>query len=411
MLITASILLHLLALPLQPAVYTYVASLDSESVLLAWGTTEEDHNSIGRDSRPLGKAEVRIDGRSIREQSRNWVHVTGLRPDQAYPYQILLDGKTVADSRLRTHPRRSDRLAFLVVGDYGKGNERQRQLARAMTQVVEERRNSGYPVRLVITTGDNIYGKHLGVVVRKSGNRDSHWQPKFFEPYRELLRHIPFYPSPGNHDGDDTENKGDFPVYADNFFLPPLPAWEGSTANYYGITVAGLADFFSLDSTKNTMPSGGKAFSRNGPQHRWLLQSLKASKAPWKIVYYHNPTHNAGPKYSPVTRMSYLEPDLADAGVQVVFNGHEHNFQASEASETSGILFVVSGAGGSLRKGGIQKRLRQEGIAAWAAVGHFLLVEIDGEEMRIQAIGVDGRPVRYRLRDGSFSDAAVVVRR
>ena len=50
-------------------------------------------------------------------------------------------------------------------------------------------------------------------------------------------------------------------------------------------------------------------------------------------------------------------------------------------------------------------------IAAWARVGHFLLVEIEADEMRIQAIGIDGQAVRYRLRDGSVSDAPVVVRR
>ena len=407
MLPTVILFLQLLPLP----VYSCVAALDSESVLLAWGTTRDDHNSIGRGSRPLGKAEVRIDGRSISEQSRNWIHVTGLQPDQVYPYQILLDGTTVADSWLRTHPRQSERLAFLVFGDYGKGNERQLQVARAMTQVFEEKRQSGNPIRLAITTGDNIYGKQLGFTVRNSGNSDSHWQGKFFEPYRELLRHIPFYPSPGNHDGDDTEKKGDFAVYVDNFFLPPLPAWEGSTANYYGFSLAGLADFFSLDSTKNKMPSGGKAFTQNGPQHRWTLERLEASKAPWKIVYFHNAAYTAGPKYNPVKRLRYLEPALAQAGVQVVFNGHEHNFQVSEPSETGGIQFIVSGAAGALRVGNIQKRLGQKGIAAWAAVGHFLLVEIEGDEMRIQAIGVDGRAVRYRLRDGSVSDAAVVVRR
>ena len=89
-------------------------------MLIAWGTTQggAGQNTIGRDSTPLGKAQVRIADQTLAAE-HNWIEVKGLRPDTSYPYEVDLDGRRIGGSVVRTWPARATRLTFFVIGDYG----------------------------------------------------------------------------------------------------------------------------------------------------------------------------------------------------------------------------------------------------------------------------------------------------
>lgn len=363
-------------------------------MLLAWGTTEGSGNTIGRESISHGKAEVRIDGRTLTESARNWISVDGLSPDREYEYSVAVNGRKVGDGTVRTLPNRSDRLAFAVIGDYGTGKREQFELGGAMAKVVRERAKTGNPVRFVLTTGDNIYAyRWLGFIPTQSGDRDRHWRSKFFEPYSEVLRHVPFYPVLGNHDGDESESRGDLAIYLDNFFFPaPRPS------RYYSFSVAGLADFFALDSTSITTTDRQPIYAPDAGQSKWLERSLAESKTPWKIAYFHHPPFNAGPGHdASYDRLRHWVELLGKHGVQIAFNGHEHNFQWAERNEKSaGVQFVISGAGGSLRSGDVSRRLEAANIAAWAPQRNFLLVEIEGRSMKVHVLGRGDVEVRDR---------------
>jgi hypothetical protein len=243
--------------------------------------------------------------------------------------------------------------------------------------------------RFVITTGDNIYADlNFGLKATNSGDNDHDWESKFFEPYGGILSEIPFYPSPGNHDGNGSENRGDLPVYLDNFFFP-----QNRPARWYTFHFADLAQFFSLDSTTNTLSGRAKpVFLASGEQFNWFRPALAASKAPWKIPYFHHPPFNAGPYHgASLQDLKAFCDAFAASGVAVVFSGHEHNFQFSERNgATAGIQYVISGAGGELRSGDVRSKMAKAHIAGWAAERHFLSVEIEGNEMRITPIGAKG---------------------
>jgi len=94
--------------------------------------------------------------------------------------------------------------------------------------------------------------------------------------------------------------------------------------------------------------------------------------------------------------------------VQVAFNGHEHNFQWVERNpQTRGVRYVISGAGGSLRKADVSRRLAAANVAAWAAANHFLLVEIEDRVMKIDVRG--SRPVPVRDRQGNVVPMPLLV--
>ena len=108
----------------------------------------------------------------------------------------------------------------------------------------------------------------------------------------------------------------------------------------------------------------------------WLINDLDSSSQPWKIVVFHQPAFSSGDATVRNSQMRAAAKFLEDHGVNVVFNGHEHNYQrtypirALNAAATpvtpgsplvsidtsfdgvnqtvpDGVLYVVEGAGGN----------------------------------------------------------------
>ncbi|HWR51326.1 MAG TPA: metallophosphoesterase, partial [Bryobacteraceae bacterium] len=318
------------------------------------------------------------------EPFRNWVLFEGLDEDREYPYTLSIDGAKVAEGSLRTWQRSAEKVAFIVIGDFGNASSGQYRIAGAMAKLVKERASGDNPIRFVLTTGDNIYGDIGWRFWRRvsTGDDDSEWAPKFYEPYQQVLRSVPFYPTLGNHDGNMSEEQGDLAAYLDNFFFPP----RGGPARWYSFNYGGLADFFGLDTTSLTEEGPPKpAFTAGGKQDQWLKGEMGRSQAPWKIPYFHNPPFSAGPRHTASAQeLAHWLPLFQKSGVRVAFSGHEHNFQFSEVSkETGGIRYVISGAGGELRNGNVLGAMASSHIEGWSPQRHFLLVTIERGLMEI----------------------------
>jgi tartrate-resistant acid phosphatase type 5 len=407
---TARILLLALVCPAAFCQFhTYVGQLSNDRVLLAWGTTQGPGNTIGRDSKSLGPAVVRVGDRTAEVKDHNWKEVDGLEPDTVYPYEVSVNGTRIGQGSFRTWAKKASRLVFFVVGDFGTGDSAQRRIADAMWEEFEKRSATPDPVRFVLTVGDNIYGSGpFGLRLRYTGDRDPDWEPKFFGPYARLLARIPFYPTLGNHDGNATESRGDLAAYLDNFFFP-----GGKAARYYSFSYGdGLAEFFGLDTTDNTdKGSPAPAWLADSAQFRWMRKAIPDSKATWKVPYFHHPLFTAGPEHGPaLPALQHFLDVFASSGVKVIFSGHEHNFQVSEASEaTRGIRQIVSGSGGELRSGNVLHQMRRAHIAGWAAAHQFLVVEIDGSTMRVTPVGAG--PIQVLRPDRTRMPMPVVIER
>jgi hypothetical protein len=59
----------------------------------------------------------------------------------------------------------------------------------------------------------------------------------------------------------------------------------------------------------------------------WLINDLDASGQQWKIVVYHHPAFSSGDATQRNYQMRWVSKLLEDHGVNMVFNGHEHNYQ------------------------------------------------------------------------------------
>lgn len=393
------------AVALAQQSYTYVGQLGPRSALIAWGNTKGP-NTIGRSSASLGPAIVSIGGRQI-SADRNWALAEGLEPDHEYPYEVSVNGKPFGSGKIRTYPEHATKLCFFVIGDFGTGTAFQNRVAGAMWQEYQRRQSQGEPVRFVLTVGDNIYANlNVGMRAFQSGDDDAHWEPKFFHPYEKLIREVPFYPSLGNHDGNGSENRDDLDVYLDNFFFP-----GNRPARWYTFQFADLAQFFALDSTNNSEKGPPrKAYLPNGEQFQWFRKAIAESSAPWKIPYWHHPLFTAGPYHgASLNELKHFAGVFQRSGVKVVFSGHEHNFQFSEQGPaTGGIRYVLSGAGGQLREGDVRNHMAAAHIEGWAAERHFLVVEIEGKEMRITPISDE--PVKPKGKNGAELTMPLIIR-
>jgi hypothetical protein len=258
-----------------------------------------------------------------------------------------------------TLPNSPNSVKFAVIGDSGRGNQAQRDVAAQMVRFHE-----GFAFPFVIMLGDNLY---------EGPASPEDYRLKFEEPYAPLLAEgVQFFAALGNHDDPKEVNYERFNMRGHRYyrFAPP------------GNLVARLTtpvQFFALDSTY-----------LDSEQLAWLDAELAASPADWKIVFLHHPIYTSGRyRASAFVNRQTLESIFTRRHVSVVFSGHEHIYQRSTLQ--NGIQYFVSGGAGSLRPG--------DGTAApyiartYSANYHFMLVEIEGDVLHFQAISRTGATI------------------
>ena len=80
----------------------------------------------------------------------------------------------------------------------------------------------------------------------------------------------------------------------------------------------------------------------------WVINDLDSSKQLWKIVVYHQPAFTSGDATIVNNQMRAVAKLLEDHGVNVVFNGHDHNYQRTlplrATSRTAGPVSTTAGS-------------------------------------------------------------------
>ena len=264
-------------------------------------------DSIGSQSKPYGPAEVEVrdDSGAIvataMTNDANHVAISGLQPDTRYSYTVkvkhevwgsgtrwdwepsiqgLAQGDGVYRNEFRTFQDPLTPLGgpftFAVIGDFGTGirkpstaTRRQREVGLALQKAIDTEN-----VRLILTTGDNIYAASRFLLWTKdSGDEDDDWFFTFFQPYRYAINRVPVYPSIGNHDTRETEETDDRGQVMDNFYLAERLATEEAAGRasvgpglFYRFRVASDVEFVCIDTSKEHFFKRGRLFEY--PKHR-----------------------------------------------------------------------------------------------------------------------------------------------
>jgi calcineurin-like phosphoesterase family protein len=272
----------------------------------------------------------------------------------------VLAAATVADAQELKLPNKDGSVKFAVLGDWGTGAKQQYEVGEQMAAF-----HTRFPFTFVITTGDNIYGT----------DRPEDFRVKFELPYKTILgKGVKFQAVLGNHDNPTQRFYQPFNMGGQRFYT-----FRGSSGGVAKLTEGGVR-FFMLDS--NYMDKA---------ELDWLAKELGASGSDWKIAVFHHPLYSSGGRHgSSLDLRAILEPVLVQGGVNVVFNGHDHVYERVKPQK--GIHHFVSGSGGSLRKGDLD---RSTGLtdSGYDSDFTFMLIEIEGDNLHFQSIDRLGKTV------------------
>ena len=255
----------------------------------------------------------------------------------------------------------SDTVRFAAIGDFGTGQAEQLAVAETMCDRREEN-----PFTHVVTTGDNIYPE--GEV--------EDFDDAFFAPYECLFEAgVEFHAVLGNHD-DDTQ-QGEAQISEPRFGMPARDyTWR-----------LGPVAFVMFDSQEVERELDEEEEFEEGSSYQWVLDAIEdAQDARWTVAVFHQPVYSAGDLHGsePGFDEALGEP-FARAGVDLVLNGHDHNYQRGEHD---GVTYVVTGGGGAELYRCELPLIEQ--IDVCLEERHFVEVEASPDEMTITSISQEG---------------------
>lgn len=265
----------------------------------------------------------------------------------------------------------SGALRFGVLSDASFGDE-------ATIALVEEM--AGANLDFVVHAGDVVDETEQGADPFDSYAR------KYYTPFEPLLRQMPIYTAIGNHDYEADIRWQDEPFYYHAF--PPFPdphtpGQESVARNQYYAFVYQDIRFIVLDS-QVLFGAGGRE-----EQEAWLAERLaepgyRASIPIVHVAPFSSSSVHVGEDL-PV-RYTWV-PVFEAAAVPVVFSGHFHHY---ERLSSNGVTYITSG-GGSATLYATGDRLPES--IALARQTHFVLVEIDGEQLKLTATALGGEVI------------------
>ena len=285
-----------------------------------------------------------------KEVTSHWyaTRLEKLKPGTTYKYYVAIGKTKSKEAAFRTSPEKGEKFTFIAYGDSrGSGGEHG-ELAAMFP---------GHSPSFILHTGDFV----------NTGEVYFQWQDMFFDPLKNIISRVPLWPSRGNHDGMDAD-------FAQFFALP-------SKKFYYSFDYAN-AHFVCLDSY------GGEKMLE------WCKKDLAASKADWKIVFFHVPMYNAGGHGVSTWRSNFL-PAFHKHGVDLVFAGHSHIYERfhplrpAKLKKTKPITHIVTGGGGAP----LYEALDHPTLAASARTYHYLAITIDGKKLSARATDLYGKVI------------------
>ncbi|MFY9557717.1 MAG: metallophosphoesterase [Blastocatellia bacterium] len=327
------------------------------------------------------------------------------------------------------------RFSFIVYGDTrGRRDGVNEQYEHSLivdsaVSTIKRLATGPFPVRFVLQTGDAVV----------NGRDASQWNKSFVDLINRVTTDggVPYFLAPGNHDvtGADAlespmrkEGLQNYLAAVANL-IPPDGAprrLNGYPTYAFGY---GNAFFIALDSNIAT----------DDKQFEWAksqLEGLDRKRYRHVIAFFHHPAFSSGPHggalvESPTAavRTRYM-PLFRRHHVAILFTGHEHLFEHwveryEDAEGKHRLDHILTGGGGAPLYPYRGEPDLREYVKTYAAEKvsldhivrpgmnpgdnpyHYLVVQVDGDRIRLEIIGVDwGRGFQpYRSNRAELQDA------
>jgi hypothetical protein len=367
----------------------------------------------------------------------------GLVPGDRFAYRLRKAGEAVFETE-GTSPKGVDQpYRFVAFGDCGVNTPEQKMIAyRTYLQHPD----------FVFIPGDIVYSR----------GRVSEYLQKFWPIYNAdeaspslgapLLRSTPFLAGAGNHDvaNRDLQRYPDglaYFLYWDQPLNGPLvkegsslvPPLKGPEANRKAfLDAAGpayprMANFsFDYGNAHWTVLDSNPYVDWTDPELRaWVEQDLASARGTtWRFVSFHHPGIHSGKEHFEQQQMRLLTEVFERGGVDLVFNGHAHNYQRTfplhfaperdaagklvrnknlvggkwtldksfdgrSNTHPDGVIYVVTGAGGQH----LYNPEQQENQASWqpftckfvSKVNSLTVVDVRGRSLTVRQLAADGQ--------------------
>ena len=246
-----------------------------------------------------------------------------------------------------SQPEANAPFQFVVIGD-SRADEPVVQ-PKAFRDAVKQINGMDPEPAFVIDVGDLILGY----------TDDPEIMVKEWDEFDSVTRTIepPFYPVVGNHDiWDDVSY-----VYYKERYGPTYYSFDHGGCHFIALSTEEQPDQVS---------------QVTGEQLKWLAADLEVHQdAIHTFVFLHKPLWATHRGLDQSNWHTEVHPLLAQYGVDIVFAGHDHEFVNYGVED--GVQYYVTGGGGA-------------GLAP-GAFHHFMVIDVDGENLGRTVIDADGR--------------------
>ena len=320
---------------------SYLQSVTTDSVIVVWETDVAGSSQVEY-GLTASYGSVVSDPTSATHHA---LTLTGLSPYTTYHYRVSTDGQPLGvDSAFRTAaPFTQTTFSFVAFGDTRTDHVAHGQVVSSILTLAPD---------FVLHTGDFV----------SNGLLASEWDT-FFAVERDLLRQVPLFGVLGNHEVNSA-------LYFDAFHLPGGERWYSFDYGNVHIVALRVDGFASL--------------SLGSQQIAWLENDLALTTLMWKVVFFHVPPFSSGAHGNDPAVQAALEPIFIRHGVDVVFNGHDHDYERSVAN---GIVYMVTGGGGAPPYSNLNP---QPASVYFTSAHHSVLVNVTGPTLSVAGVRADG---------------------
>lgn len=270
------------------------------------------------------------------------VKIEGLKPYRRYSFSVTCAGLTKSGRFITAAPPKQS-FKFVAYGD----NRTQPTMHASVLE-----RMSRFKPDFIVQTGDQV----------ANGTDESQWD-EFWQIAGKALSETAYFPSLGNHERNGAP-------YFHYFDLPAEYSFD-----------YGNAHFVALDSNRPE--------TEYAAQQEWLRKDLLAHQdAKWRIVFFHHTLYTCvdkpGRRVESAERVLRLEPILIEGNVQLVINGHDHDYQHHIAH---GITYLVTGGGGAP----LYSVTPDTPFVKMAKMAHHHCeINVNGDTIKVRAVEPDG---------------------
>jgi len=229
----------------------------------------------------------------------------------------------------------------------------------------------------VFTLGDNAYSSGTTAQFNEC------FTPSWGDPQKGIIKSL--HPAPGNHEYQ-TLNADPYYKYfglaageiGHGYYSYDVGAWHVVVVNSEIVVNASFTD------------------STRQAQMDWVEKDLKAHKKLCTVAYWHNPRfssgwHGSDRRFIPMWRILY------DNNVDLVLNGHDHDYERFRpmtpdgvSDTTKGITEIVAGTGGEELRG-FSGDINANSVYRIAGRAGVLLLTLGAAEYRSAFIEIGGR--------------------